>query len=136
MARYNRQKGPPVDTATTNVNTPIPGLTLTRWFDNGEALVLYNSGVLAGAAIPTNVVTQLFLDGTNVLSMQDNRVPTANIQHTHHAHDFLPLTEGFHTFEVQIAHNGANALTIMANRSALAVVQLPVWDQAANVAPI
>lgn len=133
MARYSRRRGPPADFELTTAPQLIPGLTLTRFFDDGELLVSYGIQIRNASGGTRAIRPQLRLDGTNIyLGIIDEVVQSGTRIYITES-IILPIVIGQHTIEVFCA--GTDVVGDVASIDAchLTVIQLPHWDQSTDV---
>ncbi len=133
MARYSRIRGPSVSFELPAAVVLIPGMSITRQFDQGELLILYTARADNLTAAPTNFQLQLFLDGaatiTPILLAQ---VPLGNSA-TLSGSALQPIDEGLHTIDLRAQGDAAVGDLVAARSAELIIIQLPLWDQAANL---
>ncbi len=133
MARYSRRTGPPVDFAPPGVNTPIPGCSVTRFFDDGELLIAWTVSNLNTSGVTRDMDVNILLDGVNPTTASQNNtcVPTGR-------HDFggamiVPVTEGQHTIDLAATADTHPLFVIPAGNAVLSLIQLPLWDSDADI---
>ncbi len=128
MARYSRRTGPTIDLALTGGYADIPGLPFTRYFDQGELLILFAARYrnTTGAAATLDIRIQV----DNLNPDHGRSVITVPTGQTIQPTNFLlhPITEGPHRISVIALANATAGNTIIANTCSLTVIQLPLWD--------
>lgn len=130
MARISRRTGPTVGFAIPEVFTLIPGLSVTRLFDDGELLILIsalpdNGGVSASDfQIRATVDGQALTPGRFSTQLLPGENPTVTGFYLH------PINAGIHTINLECLEDVNTGSTILADLSTLIVIQLPTWDQA------
>ena len=133
MARYSRRRGPPADFELSGGAQIITGLSITRFWDHGEILLLVNLGysnnIVGNAVVTINVA----LDGISPFLV----VPQWSFTHTFFANlslqTLIPTTEGVHTIDIIGTGNPVASDIILANKSTIVAIQLPLWDDPANI---
>lgn len=133
MTRYSRRSGPAADFALGVTMQTVPGLSITRYYDNGELAILARAEVFNATAGVVNLELALFLDGTIINPTARVLALPANQSQFLHPDDLLPITEGQHTIELRAASSvGANTRVVQAS-ARLIVIQLPLWDSDADI---
>jgi len=133
MARISRRIGPPANFEITGVDQLVPGMAVTRHFDDGEVLVLGQMQVLNGTAISRDPAIELSVDGVidpNIFGQPN--IP-AGAAATCHLEAVIPISQGVHT--IAMACIGTNTLgdVVFADHSVWTVIQLPQWDSEADI---
>lgn len=129
MARYSRRRGPVANFALTTTDQLIPGLTVTRAFDNGELLILAHARFDTDSGV-TN---------PNRLSIYINGVQETHPFIEHHVqalqramlslHHIVPTSRGTHTIDLRASSRTPAGDVLIRNTAELVVIQLPRWDQ-------
>ena len=130
MARYSQRLGPAAPFELTASMQTITGLSITRFFDNGELLISYYAQLFNSTVIDPDGFYQVTLDGAVIPASQLNRVMWGNSTFTDVCKTFLhSISAGVHTLAFQAQGTAAAGETIAANNALLTIVQLPLWDQ-------
>jgi len=132
VARYFQIIGPTANFSEPTSPTQIPQLTVTRFWDHGELLVSYAVNYSTGAAARFSTL-RVRLDGADVMAVFRSDSLPASFEMYRTRTLIVPITEGIHTIALFISASVAGAI-ITANTSNLTVIQLPLWDSAANIA--
>lgn len=134
MARYSRRTFPAANFDLPVGFADIPQASLSRYFDDGEYLLLLAVFVANIAGLAQTPQFRLLLDGTALVpDVLPPDVP-AGLTRTIHAQAFRPLAAGLHTFTVQGQADAPASLRLTLTRSTLSVIQFPQWDQESEIA--
>lgn len=134
MARYSRRTGPPTNFTLNAPSTLIPGLTLTRFFDHGEILIMAQALAKNTIAQTANILMTTELNGVELLPTQVFVRPPADTLITLTSHILIAITKGTHTIRLTAAGQFTPTGHILAGRATLTVIQLPQWDTDADIA--
>jgi hypothetical protein len=133
MARYSRVQGPIADFDVGGSLAQIPGIAINRFWDDGELLILFSSTYTNASGAAALPFWRLFLDA---IAISGNYVapsiPNGGI-YTMTGHLFTTLAQGPHAIALQAAGAAAANDFITANATQLTVIQLPLWDDPANL---
>jgi len=133
MARYTRIRGPAANFTLPNVSTLIPGLDFTRFWDDGELLIIISCRVNNAGGGTTTTDLEPFIDVTT---------PPGNpLRHTSVIGELFTLTgaylvsftEGIHRIRLQALSSTNNGAIVQAGGCSLICIQLPLWDQDVNL---
>jgi len=129
MARWNTIRGPAANFELTAALTTIPGFEVTRPFDTGPILIAYNCQIRNTSGASARVGTSIQFDGALIIPLDcDADVPnTAYIKL--HGIFLQPPAPGEHTIRLQAYGMAAPSDYIIADRSSLTIIEIPLWDQ-------
>lgn len=138
MARISQRLGPSVDYffVQAGVQEPIPGLTITRFFDEGELLVLYACTVNNENVAETEFRLKPRVDGQSLagdsfMGMAE-RVPQGEAV-TISGSFIKSIAAGVHTIALFCQASNVPNARVLDLRTVLTVIQLPQWDQPTDV---
>lgn len=138
MARMSQRIGPTADYSfvQANVQELIPGMTITRFFDEGELLILYTSNLENGGVPEASFRLRARVDGQSpaldVFHARASRVMQGQAVALSGAY-IKRIASGIHTIQLTCEVDVVPDTTARESRSSLVVIQLPQWDSAADV---
>ncbi len=133
MARYSRIRGPNPAFEVTAANPIVPGMIITRYWDDGEILIILSSEYqnVSGAASTCTYI--LVLDGVAIgPAFSTPSVPNGGELMTS-AHRFAPVQAGNHEIRIQVSGAAAAGDVLTLDGTELTVIQLPLWDDSAQL---
>lgn len=133
MARYSRRRGPEFDFALSTAPTRVPGMTITRFFDEGELLILAHARIREDAALANQVLLIPVLDGARLYQATHASSLVASGNLTMALTFLSPIAAGIHTLELQASVIAATAAALLADSAELVAIQLPSWDSDADI---
>jgi len=133
MARYSRRRGPAADLALTLAGVEVTALTITRFFDEGELLLLFRCGIGNGTAGPITFRARLQIDGVNVSTLPPRNTIAAFLSGFLADAILAPVTAGIHTIRVMVEGSDIAGDILEQDTASLSVIQLPLWDTDADV---
>lgn len=137
MAQYSARKGPTANWPIPAVDTDIPQLTITKYFDSGPVLIIYHLIAGSGAVPPGVCIIKTFIDNVYVPALESLHPMAASDPKFFNAAGLLSVTPGRHTIKLTGFVSTADPLTrINANQGRLSVIQLPIWDLTGDVSPL
>lgn len=132
MARYSSKRGPSSDFSLTDVFQTIPGCEITRYFDEGELLILFQSCVQITGAGPLTVWQKPFIDSLSEVPIGEglNTIRgTSGQKFMIGGHVLYPVSSGYKTISLRArVFEVATGALIRAGTGRLTVIQLPLWD--------
>lgn len=129
MPRYSRRVGPAANFELTASFQPIPQLVVSRFFDDGELLIICKSRFLNGTVAVARVIVEITVDGSAIgHSRVVDDVPAADFG-TFNPTAFWPISRGEHAIGLQASGVAAVGDLILAGGTVLAVIQLPLWER-------
>lgn len=121
--------GPPlVDFYPPALMTPIPGLTIRRFFDNGPLLICFSVDCHNEGLAETQIAILVGLDGIAVATFRDIRFVKPAYTAGLNAANIIPITQGQHTLELLAYCETPPNIYITSDSSRFSVIQLPSWD--------
>jgi len=133
MARYSRREGPTAPFEITATLTAIPGISITRYYDEGELLILAQAAIDQEQATTTEYRVDVFVDGVSITSPAHLTQLGATAEETLTRIHLHPVTQGEHTIDLRIRGSGNVGDTVPAGGATLIVLQLPLWDSEADI---
>lgn len=135
MSRYSRVRGPTFDFELTGVVQTITGMRIARHFDDGELLIHYHATILnlTSPAVAVNFILQLLLDGATLTNRSAILKVANGDQATLGATALESIAAGFHTLQLQAQGHGNVGDVVRAFTAHLIAIQLPLWDDPANL---
>ncbi len=128
MARYSQIIGPAADFSVGGGFGTIPGFTITRFWDDGELLILAGAWYSRGAALGRTWELRAMVD-----ALQQNHLWLAQFAENGQSSSIslsgiVPITQGLHTISLEASGDAAANDFIVAQGTHLTVIQLPLWD--------
>lgn len=133
MARYSRVRGPAADFELAVASARVTGMVIDRLWDDGELLVLYSSRVANVTAAAARLFVQIVLDGSVVLGSARSAEVVVNGEATLTGALLLPVAAGRHVIELFGSGVAAVGDVVQVNATSFVVIQLPLWDDPANL---
>jgi len=126
--RYSRRRGPAANYDCTAAFTLIPGLTISRYWDEGEILICTRAAIFNNAGGAGLFSISPYLDGVAILPAP----PLFNIPNASNANIsatlLQALTQGPHTLALYVLGLAPPGDIVLAQNAELIVIQLGVWD--------
>jgi len=134
MARYSRRSGPPANFELTATPTLITGLTLTRFFDEGELLISAQVEVGNATGVTITPFITVTVDGVTIPGIRGAPNIATGFRGAATLTTIVPIAAGMHTINVLGQGDAIAGDTAVANLAQLTVIQLPQWDQDTDIA--
>lgn len=131
MARYSSRRGPNPAFDLLVTEETIPGLTITRHWDEGELLILGQASINNNSAADRNYYIAIRVDGAGAGSAY-GLIHNANGEGLA-CHACLKITKGEHTISLNAKGTGNPIERINIGAATLTVIQLPIWDQDTDI---
>ena len=133
MARYSRIRGPASTFELTAADQLVPGFSITRHWDDGELLIIVASQYFNGTAAAISPFLTVFLDGAALIpNFGAGSVPAA-ASNTLVGYFLQPVTAGQHTLQLHATGGAAAGDLLLMASTEFTVIQLPSWDQEAEL---
>lgn len=133
MARYSQVIGPAADFIIPISPLTIPGMTINRFWDDGELLIAYTIQRLNASAVLQTAILTILIDNSPLTPHNPFwDVPAGgagNIAGT----GIFPITSAYHRVSIFIQGSGDPADIIFAQGTTLTVIQLPLWDSPSGI---
>jgi hypothetical protein len=128
MARYSRVGGPAIDSPLAAAFANIPGLSISRTWDDGPLILICTVGLVNGTPAPVDCAFAFAIDGApHYPQNYAVRIPNgAGISLTHA--DVVAIAAGRRTITVQAQSTGDPLVVAEHDLCSLTVLQLPQWD--------
>ena len=133
MARYSRRVGPVASFQPTGTRQDIPGMFVTRFFDDGELLVSWGVRIFNGDAFPAGGDVEAQLDGVDVKvdpsswnALASDRIYVSDCI-------LVPISKGIHRIALTVSNFGSVGDVVTGNGAQLTLVQLPQWDSSQDI---
>lgn len=134
MARYSRRLGPAANYELIGTATPIPGMSITRDWDDGELLLIARETILNGTGAQIGASFAFRVDGVQVPADVAQGTIPAGVPGTITDAQLITITKGTHTIDMISAGSAAAGDVVLQNGVSFIVIQLPLWDQDADIA--
>lgn len=129
MARYSRRSGPAANFELTAVAQTIPGMTIERFYDDGELLVMATMRYFNGTAGVGIFLPRILIDGIVYPPVSSREDTPSGFNSTHTFAHIFPITRGRHLIELQGIGSAAAGDHVVFDSAVLTVIQLPLWDR-------
>lgn len=126
--RYSRRRGPAAIFELTAPFTLITGLTISRYWDEGELLISFHARTLNVCGFLSTFQLCPYLDGVAILAAPPAKDIPNGSDGSLSATILQPITQGPHTIQLFASGNAAPGDIIPIQYAELVVVQLGVWD--------
>lgn len=133
MARYSFRRGPQTDVDIGVGPDPLSRLTVTRFFDAGELLVIGKVEMQNSSGALTTQSLAIFVDGVEQ-NITAAKITLDNLARgILYANGLISIDAGDHTIDLR-ARASANAGTeAQGDTGTLIVIQLPLWDADSDI---
>lgn len=129
MPRYSRRLGPAANFELLATPQAVPGLSITRQWDEGELLILARVLILNGTAGTIGISFAILIDGVQIPQDVAQGQITAGNPSAFSDHALIPISGGIHTIHLVCTGSAVAGDVVLANGAILTVIQLPQWDQ-------
>jgi len=133
MARYSQKRGPAAAQELTGTFVVVSGLTINRFFDRGELLIVGGFKVENSSATLAGIGMQIQVDGINIFAAdRATTVPPGGIGLIS-GWTIQAINEGTHSIEVRGRGETVSGDVVVANSGLISVIQLPLWDSEEDI---
>lgn len=131
--RYSSRAGPAGAWTLPLTYTLIPGLTITRYWDNGPLLIAWTAATTNAAATLQQHAVRVYLDGSQVPQAYSRATCINGDSISQSGATIVDPGIGTHTIELRALGPGDATNTAQANGSRLTAIQLPHWDNTGDL---
>jgi hypothetical protein len=131
--RYSSRHGPHSYYELTNNLVLVPGMTITRFWDDAPLLILGHATCDNTCGATSAFRLQPTVDGVALFAYQPRLSIANGGQGTLAFHALKPITHGIHTIALTAAGHANAGDYLQAGSAELIVLQLPEWDDHADI---